>query len=201
MEYRAHVYRSLQLESLLEDMIRFFRQSPLAPLGNICEATFTGVGAYALYYAGDLPVYAGHPADRSIYVGKAAPRGWRHGRQLKEIGPNLYLRLCEHARSIEATSDLRVDDFMCRFVILEDAAIDLVAALESALIRLFLPLWNSVVDGFGIHHPGSGRYGQAPSEWDTLHPGRTWLKHLTGQARQRAEIIAKIREHIAQLGV
>ncbi|MFQ5734007.1 MAG: Eco29kI family restriction endonuclease [Planctomycetaceae bacterium] len=34
------------------------------------------------------------------------------------------------------------------------------AIAESLLTERFHPEWNSVVDGFGLHHPGRTRFGQ-----------------------------------------
>ena len=34
-------------------------------------------------------------------------------------------------------------------------------------------LWNSLVDGFGNHDPGAGRYKGLRPRWDVLHPGRS----------------------------
>jgi hypothetical protein len=70
---------------------------------------------------------------------------------------------------------------------------DLVVPVEAELIRRYRPLWNTVVDGFGNHDPGAGRYNQARSEWDVLHPGRLWAERLTGESPRREDVIAKIR--------
>ncbi|GAA3304930.1 hypothetical protein GCM10020295_57340 [Streptomyces cinereospinus] len=43
------------------------------------------------------------------------------------------------------------------------------------MIRHYRPVWNTVVDGFGNHNPGVGRFDkQARPAWDDLHPGRWW---------------------------
>jgi hypothetical protein len=34
---------------------------------------------------------------------------------------------------------------------------------------------DAAVDGFGNHDPGKGRYKQARSDWDVIHPGRQEL--------------------------
>lgn len=47
-------------------------------------------------------------------------------------------------------------------------------------------IWNTTVTGFGNHDPGSGRYNQARSSWDVLHPGRPWADRLR-PGRQSAE--------------
>jgi len=78
-------------------------------------------------------------------------------------------------------------------MILSDVEGDLVVPVEAELIRRHRPLWNSVLDGFGNHGPGKGRYNQAISDWDVLHPGRTWAARLTGQANPPKEIEARVR--------
>lgn len=40
------------------------------------------------------------------------------------------------------------------------------------------PVWNQIIDGFGNHDPGKGRYQQRRSVWDIIHPGREWSKKL-----------------------
>lgn len=56
--------------------------------------------------------------------------------------------------------------FYCRFMILEDAAADMIGAVEAALIRSYYPLWNSTIDGFGNHDPESGIHHRAFLEWN-----------------------------------
>lgn len=89
-----------------------------------------------------------------IYIGKAVPCGWRQGRIDESTSQELYRRLCNHTKSIAAAENLSKDDFLCRFMILENAASNLIGTVEAALIRHYRPLWNSVIDGFGNHDPG-----------------------------------------------
>lgn len=162
-----------------------FNQQP-QPLGALTP--FEGAGIYAIYYTGDYSLY--EPIKNSnrddlsypIYAGKAVPEGARKGGLGIEIpkGNYLYKRLNEHKKSIEAVSNLNIADFFCRFLVVDDIWIPLG---ESLLIEITKPLWNIVLDGFGNHDPGSGRYNQQISTWDTIHPGRTWAKKLqTGKA-------------------
>ena len=197
MDYEAHMYYSDQLESLLAEIVDFFEGTPRVPL-NVLEG-FPGVGVYGLYHSGDAKMYDGHPASRPIYVGKAVPRGWRQAREPGTDDPQLFIRLQEHSRSIEQAQNLQVQDFSCRFVIMVDAAADLIASVENALIRRYRAIWNSVVDGFGNHDPGSGRYDQAPSEWDVLHPGRPWVANLRGMPPDSSIVELKVQTHIAAL--
>lgn len=170
---------------------------------------FSGRGVYALYYIGKSKLYAnygelnrlsyGYP----IYVGKAVPRGWRQARTsdlATDQSTELHQRLIEHSRSISATSSLKTKDFRCRFVIFEGEGSDMIGTVEAALIKIAQPLWNTVVDGFGNHDPGSGRYEQARSDWDVLHPGRSWADKCKGKSSTRAEIENKIKLHFSVLG-
>lgn len=155
---------------------------------------FAGAGVYAIYYSGNYPLY--QPiAERNrdgqfnapIYIGKAVPAGARKGNVGlgTEPGPVLFSRLRQHGNSVEAVANLSLTDFACRFLVVEDIWIPLG---ESLLIQRFDPLWNLVIDGFGNHDPGSGRYNQSPSAWDILHPGRAWINRLTGVPRPIEEI-------------
>jgi hypothetical protein len=76
---------------------------------------------------------------------------------------------------------------------------ELIGAVEAQLIRDYRPLWNVVIDGFGNHDPGQGRYNQAKSEWDVLHPGRLWASRLTGKAPSRDAVIRKVCQHFVLL--
>ena len=201
--YKQHILELPEFEGVVEKAVRFFEKTPALELPP--PRRFPGCGVYALYYWGNLEIYAlVAEANRStcrepIYVGKAVLPGRRRGRTTSSDEAQLYGRLLEHVRSIERARDLEVSDFRCRFMILEGRLVDLIVPVESELIRRYKPLWNTVIDGFGNHDPGSGRYNQAPSEWDVLHPGRPWVERLTGKPPDRERIKAKIRQHLAEL--
>jgi hypothetical protein len=94
-------------------------------------------------------------------------------------GRKLHERLRQHHNSLKAVTNLDERDFRCRYLVVDDIWIPLA---ERLLIGHYRPLWNGVVDGFGIHDPGgkpggtTGRAGQQKSAWDTLHPGRGFAK-------------------------
>lgn len=159
---------------------------------------FSGAGVYALYYAGRLPVYSllhehnrGSEVPSPIYVGKAIPSGGRKGGMDFEaaLGHSLFNRLSEHAESIVQASNLEIADFQCRYLVVDDIWIPLG---ESMLIDRFKPLWNVLIDGFGNHDPGSGRYQQKKSPWDALHPGRQWAERLQPCAKTKKVIESEI---------
>lgn len=203
-----HVYRNDAFVELVKDAVRFFNGTPVQTLPP--PENFLGTGIYALYYTGKNPLYVKYSElnrlsySAAIYVGKAVPKGWRQSRSihdpLKQSG-ELCNRLREHARSIDAVSGLSPKDFMCRFVIFEDAGSDMIGTIEAALIRLNRPLWNSSLDGFGNHDPGKGRYEQARSDWDVIHPGRQWALKCNGTPRKRNAIIEDINNHLDSLSI
>jgi Eco29kI-like restriction endonuclease len=80
----------------------------------------------------------------------------------------------EHAQSIDEADNLRRSDFRCRYLISENIWIPLG---ESLLFEQFRPVWNVLIEGFGIHQPGKRRL-QRTSKWDTLHPGRKLARGL-----------------------
>ncbi len=180
-EREKHVYHSDYFAEIIKDTIRFFNGTPVYCLPP--PAKFEGAGVYALYYIGKSQYYRYlYQLNRlnfvqPIYVGKAVPRGWRQAR-LQKASNELYLRLCDHFKSVSQVNNLDTIDFRCRFMILEDAAADMIGTVEAALIREYKPIWNSCIDGFGNHDPGKGRYEQSKSEWDILHPGRKWADKL-----------------------
>jgi hypothetical protein len=75
----------------------------------------------------------------------------------------------------------------------------LIRTIESALIRKYKPLWNTYVDGFGIHAPGKGRARQQVSEWDSIHPGRPFVEKMESEGRPIEPILAKIKKVLETL--
>ena len=104
-------------------------------------------------------------------------------------GDVLWRRLREHAKSIEKADNLRIEDFKCRYLVVDDIWIPLG---ESLLIEAFNPLWNRLVDGFGNHDPGKGRYNQMRSAWDVLHPGRPWAYKCAENPKKEDDYIRDI---------
>ncbi|HAA20701.1 MAG TPA: restriction endonuclease [Cytophagales bacterium] len=162
------------------------------------EEEFIGAGIYAIYYKGDFSLYepiSGSQATKNssppIYVGKAVPAGARKGGfgLGEDPGNVLFKRLGEHSKSISQATNLNLEDFVTKFLVVDDIWIPLA---ESLLIETFNPLWNKVIDGFGNHDPGKGRYQQRKSHWDILHPGRSWAEKLLGKSLTIAEVQNKV---------
>lgn len=168
---------------------------PLPP-----DGTFTGSGVYCLYYSGSDEPYSsltGGPSRTPIYVGSATQRtGRTAGTMFQSDRPVLFNRLREHAHTLEEAEDLQLEDFSCRFLITDELWVQSAASL---LIHHFRPVWNVVVDGFGLHNPGAGRSLSKRSSWDELHPGRSWAARLASSPQNRAEILAAVEEHIRDI--
>ena len=200
-----HVYNNEAFDELVKDAVRFFHGTPVRPISPMTK--FSGSGVYALYYAGKLPMYSKYfnlnrlAYNHPIYVGKAVPSGWRQARIHNNPSSRtheLFTRLKEHSRSLEQVS-LSVDDFSCRFMIFEEQTSDMIGTIEAALIKLHKPLWNTVLDGFGNHDPGKGRYKQAKSDWDVIHPGRGFAANCQGIFRSLDDIVKDIEQFFGSL--
>jgi Eco29kI restriction endonuclease len=177
--------------------------SKVHPLGAVPE--FKGAGIYAIYYTGAFPAYAELSARNQegmfsapIYVGKAVPSGARKGGGAASganSGRPLFNRLKEHAESVQGVTNLEIEDFHCRFLVVDDIWIPLG---ESLLIARYSPVWNSLVDGFGNHDPGKGRYNGMRPRWDVLHPGRAWATKCAERRESRDEIVLDVQGYFRQ---
>lgn len=203
-EYRP--YNPLDQSSIADSLARATLDKTPVPLAGL--SSFVGVGTYVLYYVGPFPAYAalterdpnGHPF-RPIYIGKADLRGRRTGISSSDDDPTarpgaeLFTRLAKHRTSIEAVNNLDVNDFLCRYLVIEP----LYAALgEAMLIRKYMPVWNSVIDGFGNNDPGRGRYAGMAPKWDVLHPGRAWASRCQPRGETQAQIAAEAEQYIRE---
>ena len=189
---KVNIAKSI-VAALLEQEIHHY---PLAP--------FPGAGVYALYYAGDLDLYKKLSEKNKewwtypIYVGKAIPEGARKGSGLDNEykGEALYSRLNDHASSISSCAQLDINDFTCRYLVLDDIWI---ALAETLLIERFQPVWNVCLDGFGNHAPGKGRSAQRRSQWDTIHPGRKWAEGLRSSKNSVFELRQAVLAHLDRM--
>ncbi len=177
----VEVFNPLEKKNLALSIANALEETEIVPLAEL--PSFSGAGVYALYYSGAFPSYKPlAEANRlapliPIYVGKADRKGKRKGGYLESSseGKELYNRLSDHAQSIRQATNLRLEDFSCRFLVVDDLWISLG---ESLLISRHSPVWNVLVEGFGNHDPGKGRRNGKRPLWDTLHPGRPWAEML-----------------------
>lgn len=194
-------FNPLDMENLAVSIANALLTTEPTPLGAV--PAFLGAGVYAIYYGGDSATYAGlatatvGDATVPIYVGKAVPKGGRKGVDVEHGTRSRALagRLGEHARSVTQATNLDIDDFTCRWLVVEPIWIPLG---ESVVIARFAPVWNVIVDGFGNHDPGRGRSAGVRSRWDTLHPGRPWATNFPARSESGADIAADVVEYLAQ---
>jgi len=146
-------------------------------LADLENNPFEGEGVYALFYHGDLPCYElirSPGGTCPIYIGKSSRTGRATGKgSSRDLA--IHHRLGEHVQSIEQVDNLSLADFTYRFVVLPKGLAHLmVDAAEESLIRLFRPVWNWALRGFGarlfsLDNRGSQSYRNA---WDSHHKGR-----------------------------
>lgn len=200
------VFNPLDKKSLGLSVADALLSEAVEPLGNL--QPFRGAGIYAIYYRDGFSAYAPlaecnrREFVAPIYVGKAVPAGARKGRIDTEIDRSqmMFRRLREHAESIRQVEDyavrqgelekIRIGEFFCRYLLVDDIWIPLG---ESVLIDQFKPIWNKIIDGFGNHDPGGGRYNQQRSAWDTLHPGRPWAAKCRPFSKSPQEILETLK--------
>lgn len=195
-------YNPLEKRSLAESIVRALLAQPSSALPP--AASFPGAGIYAVYYAGSFSLYrplALQNIDQErvpIYVGKAIPEGSRKGGFDfdQPAGPVLARRLREHAASISQATNLELADFKCKYLVVDAFWIGLA---ESLLIESFRPLWNRTIDGFGNHDQGKTRVTQLRSQWDCLHPGRTWAAKMRAEGLSLDRIEHSIKAALAHL--
>lgn len=201
----TRAFNPLHKRNLAASIAEALLENEPVQLGNI--STFAGSGVYAIYYTGKHQAYSAlADANRDgrwnapIYVGKAIPQGGRKGAEVDDDdsevpkGRALFARLKEHADSIRAASaSLCIDDFHCRYLVVDEIWIPLG---ENLLISRFMPVWNKVVDGFGNHDPGKGRYQGLIPRWDVLHPGRAWALKCQPRAETPATIESEVSAYL-----
>lgn len=196
-------YNPLDKRNLGKSIANALTAQQAIQLGNLSR--FEGAGVYMLYYTGSYAPYAKLSALNMndelkvpIYVGKAVPEGSRIGANLdgSVSGTQLFSRLKKHASSIDDATNLDLDDFYCRYLIVDDIWIPLG---EQLAIASFSPIWNQLIGGFGNNDPGSRRYNQIRSKWDVLHPGRPWALRCAERAETQQQIEAEVIAHLAMM--
>ena len=66
------------------------------------------------------------------------------------------------------------------------------------LIEMFSPIWNRLIDGYGNHDPGSGRYRQQRLTWDVLDPGRAFAQKLQPHSKTDEDLFKAIAAFVAK---
>ncbi|MDM9645561.1 Eco29kI family restriction endonuclease [Rhizobium sp. S163] len=189
---KSNLARSIENELLGRD-----------PVQLSAAAGIQGAGVYVIYYVGDFPPYQQISAknkegmfSQPIYVGKAIPKGGRKGGISTDAskGKALADRLGQHAASVEQAANLALDDFLVRYLVVDDIWIPLG---ENMLIETFKPVWNRAIDGFGNKDPGRRRATQYKSPWDVLHPGRKAMEKLADSGITPEFLTARVDDYLA----
>lgn len=199
-------FNPLSYGAIQDSLSQALMDAELIPLGDV--ERFEGNGVYALFYNGPFQAYrviSSPKGETPVYVGKAAP-SMRKGEELSAMqllgaygGTSLFTRMRNHRASIEAAENLEVDDFQVRLLVLSYIWVPLA---ETSVISRYQPVWNTIVDGFGNHDPGAGRYNGMRPRWDTLHPGRAWAEKLRKREESADDIAQDVTSYLqAQMEV
>lgn len=196
------MFNPLDKRNLGNSVVDALLEKPALPLADV--ESFRGAGVYAIYYHGSFEAYNplaklnSGKSDYPIYVGKAIPKGGRKGASVDASLDSMSLsgRLIEHRDSINDVSSLVIGDFTYRYLILDDIWIPLG---ESLVIQRYQPLWNNVVEGFGNHDPGKGRYKGKRPVWDALHPGRSWAAKCKPAKLSRDKVLGAVEAYMKSL--
>ncbi|MFD3777452.1 Eco29kI family restriction endonuclease [Streptomyces sp. NPDC058612] len=197
---RDSIYDPLRRENLGRSVLWALVSSKPVPLGHI--PNFRGSGIYAIYYAGPHELYtpiSSARCDIPIYVGKADPEGSRKGQNVGAAweGTKLRDRLRQHGRKIDKALDLDLSDFFARYLPADDLFTPMA---ERLMISDLQPVWNVVLEGFGVNRQGSGREDrQLRPKWHEMHPGIDWADGMPAQRGGpeplRAAIVAHLECH------
>ncbi|MFD6158835.1 Eco29kI family restriction endonuclease [Nocardia sp. NPDC060256] len=166
--FQPAFFDPLSTEHLTEIICQTLERQPLFSMAEQVPR-FDGAGLYAIYYRGES-VGEYTPLARTeipLYAGQGASHNSATGRVKSSLRP-VYLRLKAHRRSIDE-GGLLVAEFEFRVLLMPDVHADLG---EDGLRRLYQPVWNSVLTGFGSHEQGAATRQSGRSKWDTFHAGR-----------------------------
>lgn len=125
-------YNPLDKLSLAKSIETEVLSGDVEPLSGF--QSIIGAGVYVIYYQGAFEPYRpistanAETWRQPIYVGKAIPKGGRKGgmpRDVSRSGTALQSRLRKHGESIRATANLRPEEFVFRYIVLDDIWIPL----------------------------------------------------------------------------
>ena len=213
------VYNPLDKEHLGESIVREFFKLQLHRLPPANSFTGAGIyalyyrGDFPLYrsVAQSLQKFTvkAQTQPTPIYIGKSDPPGSRKGlieddggeggdgeKKVSEVlttkprHRKLFDRLRQHAASISDTTNLKLEDFECRYMLVDEIWVPLG---EARLVASFRPVWNVLIEGFGSKVEGGGRSTTARSVWDILHPGRKESLGIQVSQQLEAQIVSDLR--------
>ncbi len=191
------LFNPLRRENLERSVQWALESAPPIPLAQ--DPATRADGIYAVYYTGRDPLYrpvSTPSCTTPLYVGTARPSGMpRHSASGQPTGA-LNKRMKDHRKTIDQTQDLDLADFHVRYLPVEEVWIPGAVQL---MIGDHRPVWNTVVEGFGHHNPGSARRHSTPrSPWDELHPGRPWTVHQGPAKTSATQLRRAVRQHFTR---
>ncbi|PFX22791.1 putative RNA-directed DNA polymerase from transposon BS [Stylophora pistillata] len=131
--------------------VDFMETSYIYPLGSSTNWYPKLPGVYSIYYVGKKPLYEGlvKPSiAEPIYVGMSKT--------------SISVRLKDHLGKINRAKDLKVRDFIVRFMTVDNK--HYAPCIEGMLIEHFNPIWNSETVGISF-----GNAGSRESDWNKYH--------------------------------
>lgn len=154
--------------------------TPRRPLHELDLRRYPGPGAYVLFLATDNRVVV----ETFSPILAHATYPW-YGGSARALGP----RLRRYAQSLQDVRDLgHTDLWVCPIPTPTHAG---ALYAEASLIEALGFLGNRL-GGFGAKIPGARRRTQAASPFDTLLPGRGWVRppSIQDQVRARATVVS-----------
>lgn len=189
-------FNPLNTDALTKAFVIELTSRPAVALPKLDPGAIEGPGLYALYYSGAFSHYrslAKAGTKWPIYLGSAMPAGSRTGKIRTGGKPPILDRLERHRESVTYADNLEEGKFKFRWLTVDEPFIILG---EILLMRLYRPLWNSTLSGFGAKVVGVKRTTGKISQWDTMHPGRPGRGTTPGRA---LDLIEKdVEKHLSE---
>jgi Eco29kI restriction endonuclease len=189
-------FNPLDTDALTKVFVNELTSRPAVALPELDPTSVQGPGLYALYYTGAFGLYrslAKAGTEWPIYLGSAMPSGSRTGRVRTGGKSPILDRLERHTESITHAENLEEGRFHARWLEVDEPFIILG---EILLMRLYRPLWNSTLSGFGAKVVGRERTTGRVSQWDTVHPGRPGRGTTPGKTLGLIEI--DVEKHLSE---
>ena len=182
----------IDIDTLTRRIVQRFSRLPLQSFSDTMPEV---PGVYAIYRTFEQGLYGPYKdTNVPLYVGQVAASGAR--RPGARSRGTLSQRINAHRGSLVA-GHLAPRHFGVRVLVVDPL---LISAVERILLHRYRPAWQTVIDGFSLNCPGKGRIeGQTRTQWDTLHPGRTWASAMKPRSETRRQLEERIEAAIAGL--
>jgi hypothetical protein len=109
-------------------------------------------------------------------------------------GRKLRNRLGQHERKLNASSDFKAEQFYARYLPADDLFTPIA---ERLMISGFHPVWNLVLDGFGVNQQGGRREAeQLRPAWHELHRGVPWAERMAPHQVSATELAMRVSAHL-----